>query len=115
MVKIAFQHLLEACAKQYHWVLIQEQTLKRSLNKRIHLDGVLFDSSHLVRGYWEAKDAEDDLSFEVEKKRYQDDYPQDNIIYSNARASDFNPKWERNIRCVFERTFESGSGYKYLF
>jgi len=80
-VKIAFQHLLEACAKQCHWVLIQEQTLKRSHNKRIRLDGVLFDSSHLVRGYWEAKDVQDDLSEEVEKKLYQDDYPQDNIIF----------------------------------
>jgi len=86
-VKIAFQHLLEACAKQCHWVLIQEQTLKRSHNKRIRLDGVLFDSSHLVRGYWEAKDVQDDLSFEVEKKRYQDDYPQDNIIFQTPERA----------------------------
>jgi len=80
-VKIAFQHLLESCAKQCQWVLTQEQTLKRSHNKRIRIDGVLFDSSNLVRGYWEAKDSQDDLPFEVHKKLYQDDYPQHNILF----------------------------------
>jgi hypothetical protein len=44
---IAFQHLLESCAKQCQWLLIQEQTLKRSHFKRIRIDGVLFDSSNL--------------------------------------------------------------------
>ncbi|RKZ76169.1 MAG: DNA helicase, partial [Candidatus Parabeggiatoa sp. nov. 1] len=80
-VKIAFQHLLESCAKQCQWLLVQEETLKRSPNKWIRLDGVLFDSSHLVRGYWEAKDSQDDLPVEVQKKLYQDNYPNDNIIF----------------------------------
>jgi predicted helicase len=86
-VKIAFQHLLESCAKQCQWVLVQEQTLKRSHNKRIRLDGVLFDNSNLVRGYWEAKDSQDDLSKEIGKKLYQDDYPQDNILFQNPQRA----------------------------
>jgi type I restriction-modification system DNA methylase subunit len=80
-VKIAFQHVLEACAKQCQWVLVQEQTLTRSEQKRIRIDGVLFDQNHLVRGYWEAKDGDDDLSVEVQKKRFEHDYPNDNILF----------------------------------
>ncbi len=79
-VKIAFQHLLEAIAKQSKWVLTQENTLNRG-KKRIRLDGVLFDNTNIPRGYWEAKDSKDDLSKEVQKKLYQDNYPNDNIIF----------------------------------
>ena len=79
-VKIAFQHLLEAIAKQSQWVLTQENTLNRG-KKRIRLDGVLFDNTNIPRGYWEAKDSKDDLSKEVQKKLYQDNYPDDNIIF----------------------------------
>jgi type I restriction-modification system DNA methylase subunit len=79
-VKIAFQHLLETIAKQSQWVLTQETTLNRG-KKRIRLDGVLFDNTNIPRGYWEAKDSKDDLSKEVQKKLYQDNYPDDNIIF----------------------------------
>ncbi|HID99333.1 MAG TPA: DNA helicase [Thiotrichaceae bacterium] len=79
-VKIAFQHLLEAIAKQSQWVLTQENTLNRG-KKRIRLDGVLFDNANIPRGYWEAKDSKDDLSQEVHKKLVQDNYPDDNIIF----------------------------------
>ncbi len=79
-VKIAFQHLLENIAKQSKWVLTQENTLKRG-DKHIRLDGVLFDQANLPRGYWEAKDSKDDLSKEVQKKLYTDNYPNDNILF----------------------------------
>ena len=79
-VKIAFQHLLETIAKQSQWVLTQENTLNRG-KKRIRLDGVLFDNANIPRGYWEAKDSKDDLSLEVQKKLYQDNYPDDNIVF----------------------------------
>ena len=79
-VKIAFQHLLENIAKQFKWVLTQENTLKRG-QKCIRLDGVLFDEANLPRGYWEAKDAKDDLGKEVQKKLYTDNYPDDNILF----------------------------------
>jgi len=79
-VKIAFQHLLENIAKQAKWVLTQENTLKRG-QKCIRLDGVLFDEANLPRGYWEAKDAKDDLGKAVQKKLYTDNYPDDNMLF----------------------------------
>lgn len=71
---------MESIAKQSKWVLTQENTLKRG-KKRIRLDGVFFDSNNLPRGYWEAKDSKDDLSKEVQKKLYTDNYPDDNILF----------------------------------
>jgi predicted helicase len=79
-IKIAFQHLLENIAKQSKWLLTQENLLKRG-QKRIRLDGVLFDEANLPRGYWEAKDSKDDLDKEVQKKLYTDNYPDDNILF----------------------------------
>ncbi len=80
-LKIAFQHLLERCAHQCQWTLVQQQTLKRPTNKHIRLDGVLIDQTHLPRGYWEAKDSQDNLPQQVQKKLTEDNYPQDNILF----------------------------------
>ncbi|OQY50299.1 MAG: DNA helicase [Candidatus Parabeggiatoa sp. nov. 2] len=86
-VKIAFQHLLEWCAHQCQWTLVQQETLKRPANKRIRLDGVLFDQAHLPRGYWEAKDSQDNLPQQVQKKLTEDNYPQDNILFQTPQRA----------------------------
>jgi len=75
-VKQAFQHILEAYAKSYHWVLTQEQTLSS-----IRLDGTLFDESNIPRGYWEAKKDSVNLEQAVQEKLYEKGYPQDNIVF----------------------------------
>jgi len=77
-VKQAFQHVLEAYAKSYNWILIQEQTLPS-----IRLDGTLFDESNLPRGYWEAKREQVNLEKEVQIKLYEKGYPQDNIVFQS--------------------------------
>ncbi|MEK8018018.1 MAG: hypothetical protein VSS75_014180 [Candidatus Parabeggiatoa sp.] len=81
-VKQAFQHVLEAYAKPYHWILIQEQTLTS-----IRVDGTLLDESNIPRGYWEAKDSHDDLEKEVQFKLYEKGYPQDNIVFQSPHQA----------------------------
>jgi len=81
-VKQAFQHVLEAYAKPYHWILIQEQTLTS-----IRVDGTLLDDSNIPRGYWEAKDSHDDLEKEVQFKLHEKGYPQDNIIFQSPHQA----------------------------
>ena len=81
-VKQAFQHVLEAYSKSYHWILIQEQTLTS-----IRLDGTLFDESNIPRGYWEAKDSQDNLEKEVQFKLYEKGYPQDNIVFQSPNQA----------------------------
>jgi predicted helicase len=85
--KIAFQHLLEWCAQQCQWTLVQQETLKRPANKTIRLDGTLFDQAHLPRGYWEAKDSLDNLPQQVHKKLTEDNYPQDNILFQTPHRA----------------------------
>ncbi len=81
-VKQAFQHVLEAYAKPYHWILIQEQTLTS-----IRVDGTLLDDSNIPRGYWEAKDSHDNLEKEVQFKLHEKGYPQDNIVFQSPHQA----------------------------
>jgi len=79
-VKTAFQKLLESCGKQFSWTLVQEWQIKRPGKRAARVDGALVDDFGLTHGYWEAKDSDDDLAREV-KKKFQDGYPKDNIIF----------------------------------
>jgi len=79
-VKPAFGQLLESCARQFNWTLSQEYLIQRSGRRPARVDGALVDSYSLTRGFWEAKDRHDNLINEV-KKKFQDGYPKDNIIF----------------------------------
>lgn len=79
-VKPAFGQLLESCARQLNWTLSQEYLIQRIGRRPARVDGALVDSYSLARGFWEAKDRHDNLIQEV-KKKFQDGYPKDNIIF----------------------------------
>jgi hypothetical protein len=49
------------------WTLIPKQAL-RAGGRTIFPDGTLRDAYNLPRGYWEAKDTDDDLDAEIRKK-----------------------------------------------
>lgn len=79
-IKVAFQNLLESCAKQMSWTLILEWEIKRRQQRSVRVDGALVDSFRLPHGFWEAKDERDDLEKEVRKK-FEIGYPKDNILF----------------------------------
>ncbi len=79
-VRSAFQELLTHCCRQVDWKLIPEFSFKRSQQTTLRIDGALLDDSNLPRGYWEAKDSNDDLEEEVTKK-FDLGYPKDNILF----------------------------------
>ncbi len=81
----AFQTLLTEAGREHGWTLIPEQ--ERKVNgKTIRPDGTLKDGMNLVRGYWEAKDTDDHLEAEIEKKR-KAGYPLTNTLFEdNATA-----------------------------
>ncbi len=81
-VKVAFADLLTACCQQFNWTLVQESSLKLTEKKRIQVDGLLVRQDTLKHGVWEAKDTEDDLAKEVQKK-FAKGYPKDNIIFQS--------------------------------
>jgi predicted helicase len=84
-VRTAFQNLLTETARSHHWILVTEQTLKVG-GKHIRPDGVMRDEFNLPRGYWEAKDTDDDLDEEIRKKSAKG-YPLTNIIFEDTREA----------------------------
>ena len=70
-VSTAFENLLTHLAKQRGWIFIPLLSLKTG--KRLVPDGTIRDANGLPRGYWEAKDTDDDLDEEIEKKQAKAD------------------------------------------
>ncbi len=85
-VRAAFQSLLEHCARQCGWTLVPEHALSTRRSKRIVVDGALIDNFRLTHGYWEAKDIDDDLPAEVERK-FAAGYPDDNILFQTPQRA----------------------------
>jgi len=85
-VRSACQYLLESCARQEKWTLITEYSMTGLRNKRISVDGALFDEFELPRGYWEAKDMDDDLPTEIRRK-FDKGYPRDNILFQTPERA----------------------------
>lgn len=79
-VRTAFQDLLVACGRQFDWTLVPEWPFKRPKQQPLRIDGALVDSYNLARAYWEAKDSQDDLKKEIQKK-FKTGYPKANIIF----------------------------------
>ena len=80
-VRSAFQTLLAKCGQktQPKLTLVPEYRIERARSSVI-VDGAMVDLYHLPHGYWEAKDEQDDLGREVERK-LDKGYPRDNIIF----------------------------------
>ena len=79
-VKTAFHDLLAHCGHQFHWTLVPEWPFKTRDGANRSADGALIDQYRLVHGHWEAKDSDDDLDKEVQKK-FDRGYPRENIIF----------------------------------
>jgi predicted helicase len=82
-VSTAFENLLAILAKQRGWVFIP---LLAVVGKRIVPDGTIRDGNGLPRAYWEAKDTNDVLDIEIEKKKVKG-YPLSNIIFEDTREA----------------------------
>ena len=82
IVREAFKDLLKAWGKQQDLTFIAEYGMKTATHSNIAVDGALLHELRMPLGYWEAKDADDDLDHEVSKK-FKKGYPQDNIIFSD--------------------------------
>ena len=82
IVREAFKDLLKNWGKQHNLIFLAEYPLKTATKTNINVDGALLHELRMPLGYWEAKDADDDLDAEVSKK-FKKGYPQDNIIFSD--------------------------------
>lgn len=85
-VREAFASLLDSCAHQFQWKLIHEFRISLPKNKSVIVDGALLDAFTLRRGYWEAKDLQDNLEKEA-KKKLEQGYPRNNIIFQTPERA----------------------------
>ncbi|HEY3414293.1 MAG TPA: type ISP restriction/modification enzyme [Armatimonadota bacterium] len=81
-VRLAFITLLETLSRKAGWTLALEHRLA---NGKIP-DGTLFDEFRIPRGYWEAKDEDDDLETEIARKIALK-YPTTNIVFEDSRRA----------------------------
>jgi hypothetical protein len=84
-VRSPFESLLQETARLKDWTFIAELSGK-SGGAIIRPDGTLRDRSTLPRGYWEAKDTQDDLDTEI-KKKIGRGYPLSNIIFEDTQTA----------------------------
>ena len=98
IVREAFKDLLKAWGKQNKLTFIAEYGMKTATKSNILLDGALLHELRMPLGYWEAKDADDDLEQEVSKK-FKKGYPQDNIIFSDDSTAVLWQNRQEVLRC----------------
>lgn len=98
IVREAFKDLLKNWGKQHNLIFLAEYPLKTATKTNINVDGALLHELRMPLGYWEAKDAEDDLDAEVSKK-FKKGYPQDNIIFSDDAVAVLWQNRSEVLRC----------------
>ena len=82
-IRFAFQRLLNEYCQAKDFLLVPELPYK---DKKIIPDGTVKDALRLDWGYWEAKDEDDDLDKEIEKKLAKG-YPDDNILFEDSQTA----------------------------
>ena len=98
IVREAFKDLLKSWGKQHKLTFLAEYPLKTATKSNIAVDGALLHELRMPLGYWEAKDADDDLDEEVSKK-FKKGYPQDNIIFSDDAVAVLWQNRNEVLRC----------------
>jgi len=98
VVREAFKTLLKAWGKSRDLFFIPEYEYQTLQKTRVYPDGALLHELRVPLGYWEAKDEEDDLDKEIEKK-FRKGYPQDNIIFEDSHQAVLIQNKQRVMRC----------------
>ena len=101
VVREAFKDLLKGWARSHDLVFVPEYEIKTLAKDRRYVDGALLHALRMPFGYWEAKDAKDDLDAEIEFK-FKRGYPHDNIIFEDSTQAVLIQHREEVMRCAVE-------------
>ncbi len=114
IVREAFKDLLKSWGKQQGLIFLAEYPLKTTTKSNINVDGALLHELRMPMGYWEAKDADDDLNEEVSKK-FRRGYPQDNIIFTDDALAVLWQNRQEVLRCNMTDTVALAKLLKLFF
>jgi hypothetical protein len=98
VVREAFKDLLKDWGRGHHLIFVPEYEFETPAKQRRRVDGALLHELRVPFGYWEAKDEDDDLDEEIERK-FRRGYPQDNIIFEDSRQAILIQNRQPVIRC----------------
>jgi predicted helicase len=98
VVREAFKDLLKRWGKTHNLVFIPEHEFITTAKVRNYVDGALMHDLRVPFGYWEAKDADDDLDEEIRKK-FRRGYPNTNIIFEDSTQAVLIQDGLEVIRC----------------
>jgi hypothetical protein len=98
VVREAFKTLLKDWGRSRDLIFIPEFEYTTLRKKTVYPDGALVYALRVPLGYWEAKDEEDNLDDEIEKK-FRKGYPQDNIIFEDSREAVLIQNKHEVMRC----------------
>ncbi|PPD42892.1 MAG: DNA methyltransferase [Methylocystis sp.] len=101
VVSEAFKDLLKGWGRQHDLVFIPQYEYETAMKTRVYPDGALLYSLRIPLGYWEAKDEDDDIDKEIEKKKRKG-YPQDNIIFEDSLQAVLIQNRHEVIRAPFD-------------
>lgn len=82
VLREAFKDLLKRWGRANDLQFNAEHDILTKQMTRIYVDGALLHGLRVPFGYWEAKDANDDLAAEIEAK-FRKGYPRDNIVFTD--------------------------------
>lgn len=98
VISEAFKDLLKAWSKQNGLIFLSQFEFESPQKTRIRPDGTIVHDLRVPLGYWEAKDTDDDLDREIEKK-FKRGYPQDNIVFENSQVAVLVQNRREVLRC----------------
>ena len=101
VVSEAFKTLLKDWGRSRDLIFIPQYEYQTPQKKTVYPDGALLYALRVPFGYWEAKDTDDDLDEEIDKK-FRRGYPQDNIIFEDSREAILIQNKQQVMRCGVE-------------
>jgi hypothetical protein len=101
VVREAFKDLLKGWGRSRDLTFVPEYEIQSPSKERRYVDGALLYGLRLPFGYWEAKDAKDDLDAEIDFKLRRG-YPQDNIIFEDSTKAVLIQNKRETMRCAVD-------------
>lgn len=98
VVREAFKDLLKKWGRSQNLFFIPEHEFITTAKVRNYVDGALMHDLRVPFGYWEAKDADDDLDEEIAKK-FRRGYPNSNIIFEDSTQAVLIQNGAEVVRC----------------
>jgi predicted helicase len=98
VVREAFKTLLKDWGRSKDLIFVPEYKLDTAARDRWFVDGALLYELRVPYGFWEAKDEEDDLDAEIQKK-FRRGYPQDNIVFEDSGNAVLIQNRQEIMRC----------------